>query len=94
MTTKESLSLLDVTIDRAKDINNIGTNTLADLQQQKDKIVSITDDVDNMNNTVDDSGWILSKININMKKHTLILIAIILLLFVVIGILLYFKFHH
>lgn len=86
-----SLDVLDSSIKQSHDVIEIGDYTIDGLATQKNKLIKMTGDVDQLNENVTFLGKIMTKIQIGQNKEKLMCIILIVLLTITDGILLYLR---
>jgi len=87
----DTLTVLDDTIGQTNVIIDLGSSSLVELHNQKAKLQSMTDDVEQLNQNLTMAGRIMNKIRYGQNKEKFMCIVIIVLLGFTIGILLYFR---
>lgn len=83
-----TLNILDGTINTGKNTHKIASSSIGSLEEQNDKLLQITNNVNTINNDTTKSGTIIKKIIITDKiKRIIAFIINILLLAIIIGLL-------
>ena len=85
--------VLDDTIQQTNTIIDLGSSSLLELHNQKQQILHMTDDVDQLNQNLTLTGRMMAKIRYGQNKEKFMCIVIIILLGCTIIVLLYFRFQ-
>lgn len=83
--------LLDDTIDKTKDIAKVGDASIDELHKQRKQFEAMDREMDDVEDKVDEAGGLMRGIRNNMLAEHHAGIAVIILLAIVLGILLYFR---
>lgn len=87
----DSIDSLDRSIEQTYEIVDMGHASLAELEGQKERLIKMTDDVDNIDEEVTAAGFVINKIRRGLMNKKYVCVGIIVLLTVAIGVLLYFR---
>lgn len=89
----KTLDILDDSIKQTYNIVDMGNASLNELYNQKQKIKSMTNDAEQIDSDMTPIGKIMNMIQIGQNKEKITCSLTIILLTIVIGILLYFRFN-
>lgn len=90
---KKHLGGIDDAIRDANVIIEIGDDSMTELERQKKVLLDAQDQVLYIDGTANNAGSIIRNIKINIMHKKMIAIIVIIFLFVIIGVLLYFRFR-
>jgi len=88
---EHTLVELDDAINQTNNMHITGEDTMIELRNQKNRMIKMTGDVEDVELNVKQSGSVLTKIRCNIIKERYTMIAIIILLSIIIAMLLLFR---